>query len=146
MPELGDLRLDKTDDPSLAESHGHRLQILIILVAAIAIVIAGYLVLRRPAPGTTTAGAPQVRPTKETVLAREQGENIPLPPIDETDPLVRDLVGRLSSHPKIAAWLAMRGLIRNLTVVMVNVADGHTPVKHLPALAPGARFEEIGRA
>ena len=33
------------------------------------------------------------------------GENIDLPPLGESVALVRQLVGQLSSHPKVAAWL-----------------------------------------
>ena len=40
-------------------------------------------------------------------------EAVDVPPLDETDPLVRSLVAGLSSHPRVADWLATNGLIRN---------------------------------
>src|SRR4029077_2280188 len=61
----------------------------------------------------------------------EPGERIDLPPLDQSDAVVRTLAGRLSSHPVAAAWLTTEGLVRNLTVVVANIADGQTPAKHL---------------
>ena len=66
------------------------------------------------------------------------GENIELPPLGDSDPLVRLLVGRLSSHPAVAAWLTSDGLIRNATVVVQNVAAGGTPARHLRHVGPQA--------
>jgi len=66
---------------------------------------------------------------------------IELPPLVLTDPLVRELLSTLSSRPELAAWLATDGLIRNFVVCVENVAAGDTPVKHLRALAPTARFK-----
>jgi Protein of unknown function (DUF3014) len=72
--------------------------------------------------------------------AAEPGEAIDLPPLDQTDALVRTLVDRLSSHPVVAAWLTTQGLIRNLTVVTANIADGETPAKHLAPVKPKGDF------
>jgi hypothetical protein len=146
MPELGDLRLDKSADPAAPvpapDASRLRLRLMLLVVAAIVLAVAGYLVLRRPAPPPAAVQAPQpTRVANDVVLAPEQPENIAVPPLDETDPLVRELVGRLSSHPKIAAWLATPGLVRNVAVVTVNIADGHTPAKQLTVLAPGSPFE-----
>ena len=51
-----------------------------------------------------------------------------------------NLLGKLSSRPELAAWLATDGLIRNFVVCVENVAEGETPVKHLRALAPKTAF------
>lgn len=69
-----------------------------------------------------------------------EGEDLALPPLDETDSLVRQLVGMLSSHPRVAAWLTTDQLIRNFTVVVINIADGQTPAKHLAAVRPAGQF------
>jgi hypothetical protein len=70
---------------------------------------------------------------------------IELPPLDETDAVVRRLVGTLSSHPGLVAWLATDGLIRTFVVVVENIATGHTPARHLRALKPAAAFRVIER-
>ena len=73
-------------------------------------------------------------------------DDIELPPLDQSDALVRTLVQGLSSHPSVAAWLATDGLIRNFTVVVSNIAVGKTPVQHLKVLKPGDRFRTSARA
>src|SRR3954470_16380624 len=139
MADLGDLSLNKPADTLYTEQRNTKLYALLGVVALVVVGIPVYLVMRKPAaPVRPVAAQPAVK--NDVVLARERGEEIVLPPLDDTDPLVRELVGRLSSHPKVAAWLATRGLIRNFTVALVNVAEGHTPAKHVPSLAPGAPF------
>src|SRR5215831_8946873 len=100
-----------------------------------------YFVFRAKTP------APQSVPPTTADVARpparqaaEPGEAIDLPPLDQTDAIVRSLVGKLSSHPVAAAWLTTNGLIRNLTVVIANIADGETPAKHLKPLKPTGDF------
>jgi Protein of unknown function (DUF3014) len=90
---------------------------------------------------------PPSRPVTETTVdlshrrPGEPGEAIDLPPLDQTDALVRTLVGRLSSHPVVAAWLTTDGLVRNMTVVVSNIADGETPAKFLRPLRPAGAFQ-----
>jgi hypothetical protein len=68
---------------------------------------------------------------------------ISLPPLDDTDALVRELVRAISSHPRIVAWLTTDGLIRNFTVVVDNIAAGRTPANHLRILRPSGGFRSI---
>jgi hypothetical protein len=70
--------------------------------------------------------------------------DIDLPPLPQTDPIVRELVGRLSSHPTIAAWLATDRLIENFTIVTLAIAEGRTPARSLRAVAPRGRFRTSG--
>ena len=97
-----------------------------------------------PPPTTTTIkGVAQTTvevPRQPARLQAEPGEQIDLPPLDQTDAIVRTLVGRLSSHPTVAAWLTTDGLIRNLTVSIANIAEGETPAKHLRPLRPKGAF------
>jgi hypothetical protein len=67
-------------------------------------------------------------------------EPIDLPPLGASDALVRQLVGRLSSHPMVARWLTTDQLLRNFTVVLVNIADGRTPATQLEKMRPKGRF------
>jgi len=86
---------------------------------------------------TEAAPAPAVRPLGGT------GDPIELPPLEETDPLVRQLVSALSSHPSVAAWLATDDLLRSFTVAVDNIASGATPAPRLGALRPAARLRVI---
>ena len=72
-----------------------------------------------------------------------QAANIDLPPLPQTDPVVRELVARLSSHPTVAAWLATKGLIANFTVVTLNIAEGRTPTQFLRPIAPRGPFRTM---
>lgn len=73
-------------------------------------------------------------------MPRIEAEKIDLPPLAETDPVVRMLVGRLSGQPKVLAWLASNGLIENFTVVTLNIAEGKSPVAQLRPLLPQGPF------
>jgi len=68
---------------------------------------------------------------------------VSVPPLDQSDALVRDLVRRLTTQPSVAAWLPTDGLIRNFTVSIANVADGITPERHLRRLRPSEPFAVV---
>jgi len=115
----------------------------VVIAAAVAVYFVG---LRQPAAPVT---APQ--PSEAAAKPAEQplggvAQPIDLPALDQSDPLVRDLVRMISSHPTVAAWLATDGLIRNFATVVVNVADGKTPANHLRALRPSSPFRTLGSA
>lgn len=150
MADLDDLDLEKpaetpVDEPGLHES-GRGRDVLWIAVAAGLLIIAlliGYFGLRRQTPPAPPRQAQQIpAPPSEPApaLRPEPGENIFLPPLDQTDALVRQLVGHLSAHPQVAAWLATDQLILNFTVVALNISSGETPSVHLKGLAPTAPF------
>jgi hypothetical protein len=107
-----------------------------VLVLAIA---GGYFYLRRPARQPAPAAAAPVQQPKAAPTA-EAGEQITLPPLDESDAVVRQLVERLSSHPAVASWLTTDGLLLNFAVVTNRIADGETPVQELKALGPVPAF------
>src|SRR5262249_33110722 len=120
--------------------------IILILLSVLAAGILTYIVIQRQrartpqavaAPVTAPAAAPAPK-AKEGPLV--QAENIPLPPLAETDALVRQLLVKLSSHPKVLAWLGTGGLIENFTVATLNISEGKSPTVHWRALAPPARF------
>jgi hypothetical protein len=94
-------------------------------------------------PSTTVSVPSAPQPT--TVPERPEAPlvkaaDIDLPPLAESDPIVRELVTRLSSHPTIAAWLATKGLIANFTLVTLTVAEGRTPKQFLRPVAPRGPF------
>jgi hypothetical protein len=89
-------------------------------------------------PAAPRAEAPATR--SPTPPLGGPGDDIELPPLGESDALVRLLVGRLSAHPAVAAWLTSEGLIRNATVVVQNVASGGAPARHLRHVGPKAPF------
>jgi hypothetical protein len=148
MSDLSDLKLDKWQGSSFEpEPARARWLIPLILLVLLALGVGGYFFLWR----RTAAPATPVRVHTEEPVApaptkpvAEAGEAIDLPPLPETDPIVRQLVGHLSSHPTVTAWLATDQLVRNFTVVVFNIAGGRTPVKHLSRLRPAGTFQVAG--
>jgi hypothetical protein len=92
-----------------------------------------------PPPKTVSQTSVDLPPVSGARVA-EPGEAIDLPPLAETDGLIRMLIGRLSSHPTIAAWLTTDQLLRNAAVVVTNIAAGETPAKHLQRIRPSGDF------
>lgn len=141
MAELGDLKLDKPYEPPPDEPRlGWRVLLVVLLVVAV-----GYLVWslvqkpEKPAPDVKVQ-TEQQKAEAEKPLTPEPGEDIDLPELGQTDPIVRQLVGALSSHPKVAAWLTTDQLIRNFTTVVVNIANGRSPSRQLGTVRPTGEF------
>lgn len=97
-----------------------------------------------PATNEAVGVSETVVDAKPTRTGAEPGEPIELPPLDESDAVVRMLVSRLSSHPQVASWLATDNLLRNIAVVIDNLARGETPARRLRALRPGGSFAVRG--
>jgi len=138
-----DLDLHKAASDARADVADRRRWPLAPLGAAAVLVLAlvgAYVYLRAPTqqPTPATASAPVDRSPRDR--AAESGDQIPLPPLDETDTLVRELIGRLSSNPAVAAWLATDGLIVNFAVVTVRISNGESPTKELGSLGPVPPF------
>ena len=116
----------------------------IVLPIAIAGGLWYLLAPRKPISTPPTVSAPSAppptaapeRPAEPLVKAAD----IDLPPLAQSDPIVRELVMRLSSHPTIAAWLATKGLIANFTLVTLTIAEGRTPRQFLRPVAPRGSF------
>jgi hypothetical protein len=109
---------------------------------------AGYIIVKQRAAPAPVAGAAPQRALDQAPAATQApavvGEAVTLPPLGETDSIVREMVARLSSHAAVAAWLATKGLIANFAVVTLNVAEGQMPTQHIRALAPRGRFQTKG--
>ena len=109
-------------------------------IVAVAGVPAYFWFPRTPEPVASTAPTVAYRPLQAPASAAAA---IDVPPLDESDDLVRRLVTALSSHPRVAAWLATDDLIRNFTVSVENIANGATPARHLRVLRPTGPFRVV---
>ncbi|HSC26210.1 MAG TPA: DUF3014 domain-containing protein [Vicinamibacterales bacterium] len=141
MADLDDLPLDKPREPEPApRGLRWRAALIAALVIVLALIVWNFFApFSRPDSDVQLPVASAPERTGDRPLPVE-GEAIDLAPLGETDPLVRQLVGQLSSHPKVAAWLATDQLIRNFTVVVVNIANGSTPARHLGSVRPAGEF------
>jgi hypothetical protein len=148
MPDFRDFELLKTDDPREHELPRRSRGIWIaaggtLVAAAIAVY---FMYFRRPAPAPPAQQATTAQATEQAVRPLgADADRIALPPLAETDPVVRELVRKISSQPTVLAWLATNGLIRNFVVVVSNVVEGPTPARHLHAVAPKGSFQVIQR-
>ena len=148
MADFDDLKLDRTDrDPAPPPP---RQPPWLLLVAGLALLAAlaalWYSGRSQPDPAASTGAEPPApsQPVPSTRVGAEPGDDIPLPPLDESDALIRDLIARLSSHPRVAAWLTTDHLVRNMTAVVVNISEGRTPAVHLRAVKPDAAYGAAG--
>src|SRR5512137_1089558 len=147
MDRLDDFRRGSDDEPppDLEPERPSRAPIWIAAgLLVVAALVVGIIFMRPTAPAPKAAGAvPQATTGPQTERRAALGpevEPIDLPPLVLTDPLVRELLGKLSSSPTLAVWLATDGLIRAFAVSVENVADGTSPAKHARALAPRSPF------
>jgi hypothetical protein len=143
MPDLDDLSFDSGPAPAPPPPATPPWTAILIVVLAVVLGGAWYFATRRPQQPPAPAAKTVAQTSVDVAQPRRQaepGEAIDLPPLDQSDAIVRTLVSRLSSHPIVAAWLTTGGLIRNIAVVVANVADGETPAKFLTPVRPSRAF------
>ena len=129
--------------PRRASSVGVALTLL--LVAAGAAAYFAFVWRQSAAPSRSASATPPAAAAPASPPLGGKGDPITLPPLDASDTLVRTLVQALTESPAVMAWLPTRGLIRNFTVVVANIADGVTPAKHVAVLRPAAPFRIVTR-
>jgi len=147
-PQPWDAEIQRTDDEAGFERVARRPSIglwIVVLFLIAAAAVAAYMVFGRRATTAATTAAARPRPAESTRPLGGEAAPIVLPPLDQSDAVVADLVRKLSSHPQVAAWLTTEGLIRNFTVVVLSIAEGTTPAKSLRPLRPGAAFRIVER-
>ncbi len=148
MPEASDYELLKTpEEPPPARSRSAFAWLLAALFI-IAAAVAAYVVFgrRTPAPSAVTVRHTDVAAKTAAQPLGSAPGSLALPPLGESDALIRDLMKQISSHPQVVAWLATEGLIRRFTIDVANVAEGRTPARQLPMLRPASGFRVIGGA
>ena len=103
-----------------------------VLVALGVIAGAAYLLWPRPPPAAPPPPPPQAQ------AEPPQPQDIPLPPLETSDQLMRKALGNVS--PLLAKWLQQDDLLNRSVVVADNLAEGVSPRKQLPFLAPEKPF------
>jgi hypothetical protein len=134
------LRHQDDDLPSRSRAVG----IAVVLILALGLVVAFWLMSRRvepPEPGTFAESRPeQSSPATADAPPRAAELEAPLPPLDQSDDLVRRLVGGLVDHPALAGWLANGGLLRTFAAAVENASLGQSPAPNLRFLAPSGAY------
>ena len=129
-----------------------RLVALAASVAVVALGIGAYWLLtdgdteEAPAAPEQVAEAPDPQLLAEPEPEPVEPEPVEVPELEESDSFVGAVVGGLSSHPGLAAWLTGERMIRRFVVVVDNIANGRNPAQHVPFMRPGQRFSTTGEA
>jgi hypothetical protein len=122
-----------------------RVAVLGVGVAALVIAAGIYFVLHRRAVPSSAPAQRSAAAAPAPATPTEDIEKIDLPPLDDSDALVRQRIGLLSSHPLVTKWLGTRGLVRNFVVVVDNISHGMNPSSHLRILKPTGEFRVMTR-
>jgi hypothetical protein len=126
---------------------GRAIAVATVVLVALAIGLYWYFGRGVDEPPVETA----VESTPDPILRRPiavdaEPEPAVVPPVDlsASDEFIRNAVGTISSHPRLAEWLVNDRLIQRFVVVVDNIADGSNPAQHVPSMRPETRFTTAG--
>ena len=150
MDDLPDYDLQRTPDEATAAPARLPASSAGVWVAATLLIAAAGVAMYvafgwRPAQAPPAVATPAPRATETLPPLGGTAEAVTIPPLDASDTVVRSLVQALSDSPAVVAWLPTKGLIRNFTLVVANIADGATPAKQLKSLQPSSAFRVVER-
>ena len=95
-------------------------------------------------PTSTSAATPPTNTPFGLCATTDAVDAVVLPSLNDSDTLVGALTRTLSAHRLVTEWLATDGLIRNVTVIVENIASGASPAVHLGSLQPDGAFHVTG--
>lgn len=151
MPSIDDyqLRADGEGPPPPDDTSRSGLWVVVAALLVVAAIVAAVVVFRpsvEPDEGTTASTESTEPPVSRERLGPlgTEGDEVDLPPLDLTDPAVREILSALSSRPEMVRWLATDNLLRGGVAAIDNVARGRTPAPHFRAVAPGDKFSAEG--
>lgn len=121
---------------------------LIIPLLVIALLVGGYFAVRwwqgqRQADTTRQAAAVQAPQATEPIDTRPPA--VTLPPMDQMDPFLRQLLGALSARPELARWLATDDVTQRIVFTVDQIARGNTPTRENQSIKPSGDFEVATR-
>ena len=147
MPDHADLNLRQADEgvePVDARPNRPTGPVVVIALLVVAAGLAVYLVFGRQtsAPVDQQPAAPAAAAERHRTArrARRAGDRAAA---RRERPGRASTGAKLSSHPRVAAWLTTDGLVRNFTVVVANVSEGRSPATHLRTVAPSGQFRVV---
>ena len=114
------------------------------LIVGAGLVVAGSMLalwwLSRAQPPTVIP-APATMSDPTQAERRPKRDPLELPPLANSDPMLREFVSQLSHDSLLARLLGTRELVRNMTLAVVQIGDGRTPAASLATLRPSIRLE-----
>src|SRR5688500_17277611 len=118
MTDIDDLRLSHGSDAAPPPPPQPRWLLIIVGVVLLFALLALWWYFRRTPERNAVAETEQRLASTDARSLAEPGAAPDLPPLDDSDSLVRDLVRALSEHPLVTAWLTTDQLLRNFAVVV----------------------------
>ncbi len=124
------------------------LGIILLVVIGLAVGILYFGVLKKSPPSEPALeklGEDIKLPEPDDLTDPETTEAFKIPPVDldESDPVIREYVGALASHPLLARWLQSRELVRKFVAAVDNVANGLSPTSHIDFFNPQGEFKAV---
>jgi Protein of unknown function (DUF3014) len=114
------------------------------LIVGAGLVVTGSLLalwwLSRAQPPTVIP-APATMSDPTQAKRRPPREPLELPPLANSDAVLREFVGQLSRDSLLARLLATRDLVRSMTLAVVQIGDGRTPAASLATMRPSIRLD-----
>ena len=114
--------------------------ILVTIGVVAVLAVIGWFWFRAQQPQEIPEEAPSPVAAPEPAPDMPQVPPLDLPELSASDAFVRDQVARLSSHPRLAAWLVTDRLIERFVLVVVELAGGSNPSEHVRHMQPQADF------
>ncbi len=93
------------------------------------------------APPQMVGANTSTEPPAEAVPITTPPPKLELPPLEQSDAVVRDLAQTLSDHPKVAEWLVPKDLVRRFVASIDNISRGGSPRPHLLHMEPDGTFQ-----
>lgn len=150
MAELSELKLDKAGDtdadagvPGFIDEPaplGKRLLVGLSIGILVGFAYLGWRARAPVAPPPAAAAPATETPASSTQPVTDPTPAVSLPALASSDAFVRESLGSLSTHPRLAQWLAFDDLARRFTAALDNFSGGRSPAKHLPMLVPTGPF------
>ncbi len=116
-----------------------------VVIGAAAVIAGALLTLWWMSRVQPAAAVPAPTTATEVALGskRPKAQSEP-PPIADSDTFLSQLVATLSNNPTLARLFATKGIVRGLTLAVVQIGDGKTPASPLAILRPASRLRIAG--
>ncbi|MCX7974545.1 MAG: DUF3014 domain-containing protein [Candidatus Aminicenantes bacterium] len=114
--------------------------LIIILILSVVIISSYFLFIKKREPETILP-----KPKKEVTLPTTEEKKEAVAPVSmaESDDYIRMVVREISTHPKLAAWLKTKNIIRKFTAAVDNIANGQSPRKQIDFFSPRGSFSVV---
>ena len=102
--------------------------IIFVVIIVLGATIYYFFIYQKPEQPEDIAKVTQEQISTQEEVKPEEEKVEPLQiDLDESDEIIRKLIGELSSHPELAAWLMTDDMIRKFVAAVDNIANGHSP-------------------